>query len=135
MYMLDTNVVINILRNPRGTAAAKLAQISDSEVAVSIVVAAELQFLVRKRKAVTLSRLVDEFLNRIAVLPVEAPADAHYGQLRATFEQAGPIAGAPESHNDLFIAAHALALDATLVTDNEREFSRVKGLKVENWLR
>lgn len=64
-------------------------------------------------------------------MPLDEPADVYYAQVRLTLQREGtPISG-----NDMFIAAHALSLDATLVTDNEREFSRIKGLKVENWLR
>jgi tRNA(fMet)-specific endonuclease VapC len=65
------------------------------------------------------------------VLPLEAPVDVVYGALRARMEEVGQPIGA----NDLFVAAHALALRCTLVTDNEREFSRIKALPVENWLR
>ena len=65
------------------------------------------------------------------MLPFETPADAAYAELRTTLEQNGTPIGA----NDMLIAAHALALGLTLVTDNEREFSRVHGLSTENWLR
>jgi tRNA(fMet)-specific endonuclease VapC len=69
-------------------------------------------------------------LAELDVLPLEVPADAEYGRLRAELEKAGtPIGG-----NDQLIAAHALALEATIVTSNVAEFSRVKGLRVENWL-
>ncbi|HXE87080.1 MAG TPA: PIN domain-containing protein, partial [Hyphomicrobiaceae bacterium] len=65
------------------------------------------------------------------VLPLQAPADAAYGVIRANLEKAGrPIAA-----NDLLIAAHAISLGCTLVTDNERDFSRIRGLSAENWLR
>ncbi len=70
-------------------------------------------------------------LGAIEVLTLEPPVDAVYGAVRADLERAGqPIGG-----NDLLIAAHALALDLTLVTDNEREFSRIGQLRLENWLR
>lgn len=70
-------------------------------------------------------------LGALDVLSLEPPADAHYGELRARLEQAGQ----PIGPNDLLIAAQALALGCTVVTDNEREFSRVNGLPLENWLR
>jgi tRNA(fMet)-specific endonuclease VapC len=64
-------------------------------------------------------------------LPFDSPADEYYGSIRARLETAGtPIGG-----NDLLIAAQALALDLTLVTGNDKEFSRIEGLRVENWLR
>jgi tRNA(fMet)-specific endonuclease VapC len=65
------------------------------------------------------------------VLPFEQPADVVYGALRARLEEIGQ----PIWANDLFVAAHALALHCTLVTDNEREFTRITALAVENWLR
>jgi tRNA(fMet)-specific endonuclease VapC len=67
----------------------------------------------------------------VPVIPLQPPADRHYAQLRAELERVGKPIGA----NDMFIAAHALALGCTLVTDNVREFCRVKNLTVENWLR
>ena len=74
---------------------------------------------------------LDGILNELEVKALEPPAAIHYGRLRTTLEAAGTPIGA----NDMFLAAHALSLDATLVTDNEREFARVEGLKVENRLR
>jgi tRNA(fMet)-specific endonuclease VapC len=131
MYMLDTNIVSDALRNPNGPVAKRISQIPDDELAVSIVVASELRFGALNRGSKALTALIEGFLLRTAVLPLDEPADAQYAQVRLTLKRQGmPISG-----NDIFIAAHALALEATLVTDNEREFSRVKGLKVENWLR
>jgi tRNA(fMet)-specific endonuclease VapC len=70
-------------------------------------------------------------LEALEILPLEPKADLHYGRIRAELEKAGtPIGG-----NDLLIAAHALAVDGVLVTDNIREFKRIEGLQVENWLR
>ena len=84
-----------------------------------------------KRKSLALSRAIEDFIARTVVLPFEPPADEVYANIRADLENVGtPIGG-----NDMLIAAHALALDATLVTDNVREFSRIEGLKLENWLR
>ncbi|GAA0543387.1 tRNA(fMet)-specific endonuclease VapC [Rhizomicrobium palustre] len=130
MYLLDTNIVSDILRNPRGRAAAKVRSLAEGEAAVSIIVASELRFGVQKKGAPALESLVEGFLLRVPVLPLAMPADRLYAKLRCDLE----IAGTPISANDMLIAAHALALDATLVTDNEREFSRVEGLKLENWL-
>jgi tRNA(fMet)-specific endonuclease VapC len=78
-----------------------------------------------------LSIQLERVLGALEVLPFEGPADRIYGELRARLESAGtPIGG-----NDMLIAAHALAADCCIVTDNEREFSRVFGLTVVNWLR
>lgn len=79
------------------------------------------------------SRLADNvrrILAELVVLPLEPPADEHYGDIRLALERAGT----PIGPNDLLIAAQARALDLTLVTANEREFKRVAGLQVENWL-
>ncbi len=84
-----------------------------------------------KKASLRLTKQLDAVLSAIDVLPLEAPTDAVYGELRARLERAGQLIGG----NDLLIAAHAIALGHTVVTDNEREFSRVKDLKVENWLR
>ncbi len=131
MYLLDTNIVSEVLRNPQGKAAARLQKVPDEELAVCIVAACELRFGAYKRKSTALYELIEGFLSRTAVLPFDTPADHSYARLRSELEAAGNPIGA----NDMLMAAHALALNATLVTDNEREFSRIQGLKIENWLR
>jgi tRNA(fMet)-specific endonuclease VapC len=120
MYLLDTNILSDLVRHPQGVIGANIAQGTTETIVTSIIVASELRFGAERR-----------ILKRLPVLPLEDDADRHYGALRAELERQGkPIGG-----NDMFIAAHALALDATLVTDNVREFERVPGLRVENWLR
>jgi tRNA(fMet)-specific endonuclease VapC len=100
-------------------------------VCTSIVVAAELRYGAAKKGSARLTAQLEAVLQALPVLAFEAPADATYGRLRAELEKAGqPIGG-----NDLLIAAHAMTLGQTLVTDNEREFARVTGLRCENWLR
>ena len=130
-YLLDTNIISDLVRNPHGVAAGRLAQMGHTSVLTSIVVAAELRYGVVKRGSARLRKQVEAVLGAIEVSPFEAPADAIYGDLRARLESAGRQIGA----NDLLIAAHALALDCVMVTDNEAEFSRVPSLSVENWLR
>jgi tRNA(fMet)-specific endonuclease VapC len=130
-FMLDTDVVSDSIRNPAGPAATRIAEEGRSRVGVSIIVAGELRFGALKRGSDSLSAEVREILTNIAIVPFEAPADEVYAAIRANLERAGtPIGG-----NDMLIAAHALALDCILVTGNEREFRRIKALKVENWLR
>jgi tRNA(fMet)-specific endonuclease VapC len=131
MYMLDTNMVSEALRNPRGSVAMRIRQVPDGEIAVSIVVAAELRFGVRKRGSAALTSLVEGFLMRTAILPLECGADDCYAEIRAALEKAGT----PIDANDMLIAAHALALNAVLVTDNVSEFARIDGIKLENWIR
>lgn len=128
-YMLDTNVVSDLIRNPAGRAADRARRAGDA-VCVSIIVAGELRYGCAKKGSARLSRRVEEFLAEVAVLPFEAPADRSYGDLRAALEAAGRSIGS----NDLLIAAHARSLDATLVTASVGEFQRVDGLTVENWL-
>lgn len=131
MYLLDTNIVSDVIRNPQGTAAAKIAEVSEERIATSIVVAAELRFGAERRASARLTAQLDAVLRLMPVLPMDGDADIHYGRLRTDLERQGtPIGG-----NDMLIAAHALSLGATLVTDNVREFQRVAGLEIENWLR
>lgn len=96
----------------------------------SIIVAAELRFGAAKKGSAALSERVSEALAGLRVLPLDGDADVRYGSLRAALESSGRVIGA----NDMLIAAHALSLDAVLVTDNIGEFARVKGLRCENWL-
>jgi tRNA(fMet)-specific endonuclease VapC len=133
-YLLDTNILSDLLKNPQGKVARKISSLAAGErdlLATSIVVAAELRYGVAKSGSSILAGRVEQLLDAIEILSFEADADRHYGRIRAELENAGtPIGG-----NDLLIAAHVLAIDAVLVTDNVREFKRVEGLRVENWLR
>lgn len=131
-YLLDTNILSDLLRHPRGRVRQRLGRVGGrSAVCTSIVVAAELRYGAEKRASPRLSAAVEELLQRLPVLPLEEPTDRRYAALRVALERAGRVIGA----NDLLIAAHALALDCTLVTDNTTEFARVPDLAVENWLR
>ncbi|MBY6265320.1 type II toxin-antitoxin system VapC family toxin [Azospirillum sp. 412522] len=129
-YMLDTNMMSDLVRNPSGMVAGHVRRVGEDAICTSIVVAAELRYGAAKKASARLSQRVEALLSDVAVLPFDQPADAEYGRIRAELEAAGhPISG-----NDLLIAAHALALDNVLVTANMREFQRVRGLAVENWL-
>ena len=129
-YLLDTNVVSDLIRNPQGRSAAKVAAVGEDNVCTSVIVTAELRYGAAKKRSSRLTRQLEEVLSVLDVVRLESPADEIYGSIRVGLERQGtPIGG-----NDLLIASHALALEATLVTDNEREFRRVDGLKVENWL-
>ena len=130
-YLLDTNIVSDLVRNPGGRAAAGIARVGEDAVCTSIVVAAELRYGAAKKGSAALSKQLQAVLGALDVLAFETPADEAYGQLRADLERTGQLIGP----NDLLIAAQAMALGCTLVTDNEREFARVSGLTVENWLR
>ncbi len=130
-YLLDTPTLSDLVRNPQGRVARKIADVGEAAVATSVVVSAELKFGAAKKGSRRLTAQVQAILAAIEVLPFEPPADETYARLRTELEAAGtPIGG-----NDLIIAAQALTLGMILVTANVREFRRAKGLKVENWVR
>ena len=130
-YLLDTNVISDLVRRPQGPIAQRIRQTGEARVCTSIVVAAEIRFGAEKKGSERLTAQVEAVLGVLDVLPLEAPVDAVYGSLRARLERMGqPIGG-----NDLLIAAQTVALGYTLVTDDEREFTRIAELSVENWLR
>ena len=130
-YLLDTNVLSQLIRDPRGPIAQRLATAGDAQVFTSVVVASELRFGARKKGSPLLTDRVERLLASIEVAPLEVGVDRIYADLRHALESSGQMIGA----NDLFIAAHALEQDATLVTDNVAEFKRVSGLHLENWVR
>jgi tRNA(fMet)-specific endonuclease VapC len=128
--MLDTNIISDLIRNPQGRAAKRIARVGEDNICTSIIVAAELRYGCAKSSSKRLLKAVDDLLGEIHVLPFEVPAEAEYGGIRSELETAGkPIGG-----NDLLIAAHAYATGATIVTANTDEFKRIRGLNVENWL-
>jgi tRNA(fMet)-specific endonuclease VapC len=128
--MLDTNIISDLIRNPRGRAAKRIAKVGEDNICTSIIVAAELRYGCAKSGSTRLLKAVEDLLGEIEVLPLDVPADTEYGGIRSELEAAGkPIGG-----NDLLIAAHAYATGATIVTANAGEFKRIRGLNVENWL-
>ena len=128
--MLDTNTVSGLVRNPHGRLLEQIAIVGENRICVSAIAAAELRYGILKKGSVKLERDIEAVLATLDILPFEPPADAFYGQIRHTLTSAGT----PIGPVDYFIAAHALSLGLTLVTANIGEFSRVPGLKVENWL-
>lgn len=130
-YLLDTNIVSDLVCNPQGRVAERIRKIGEAQVCTSIIAAAELRYGAAKKGSPRLTSQLGVVLAALEVLFLDSPADVHYGSLRAQLEQAGKPIGA----NDLLIAAQSLSLGYTLVTDNERAFSRVRGMNIENWLR
>ncbi|WP_246041356.1 type II toxin-antitoxin system VapC family toxin [Peteryoungia ipomoeae] len=128
--MLDTNIVSDVIRNPYGAAAAKVERVGDDRISISSIVASELRFGILKRGSERLAYLVETILDRIEILPYEDKEASHFADIRLDLERGGK----PIGTTDLFIAAHARSLDLTLVTANVREFARVPGLKIENWV-
>ena len=130
LYLLDTNIVSDLIRHPQGRVAARIAEVGEAKVATSIIVAAELRFGTAKRGSPRLSAQLEAVLRALPVLSLEPPADRIYGSLRDALERQGMPIGA----NDMLIAAHAMALDRILVSGNKREFARIEGLRLLNWL-
>jgi len=133
IYLLDTNAISHIMRNTDGAVARRYRQRLLSpepcQMVTSVVVQCELAFGLLKRPSPRLQAVYDIQMSQLPVLALDADAATHYAQLRTALERAGTPIGA----NDALVAAHALALDATVVSD-DAEFLRVPGLRVENWL-
>lgn len=130
-FLLDTNAVSDLVRNPQGKCASRIGAVGEQNVCTSIIVTCELRYGALKKNSIRLTRQLNDVLSALEIIPFEPPADSHYARVRTQIEGAGTPIGA----NDLLIASHALALGCILVTDNVREFSRVKRLTTENWLR
>jgi tRNA(fMet)-specific endonuclease VapC len=130
-YLLDTNIISHAMRYPDGPAALRLETAAEDTLLTSILVQAELRFGYIKSGVARHRVAVEALLAQLHVEDWSQPADVVYAELRTTLQRAGTLIG----QMDMLIAAHALALNAVIVTNNEREFSRVPGLKVENWLR
>lgn len=130
LYLLDTNILSDLVKHPSGKISQRIAEVGETRICTSIVVASELRFGTEKNGSQRLKEQLDQILELIAVLPLESPSEFHYAEIRTYLESEGTPIGA----NDLLIAAHGLALNLTVVTANVREFSRVPHLVVENWL-
>src|ERR1700756_2439391 len=129
-YLLDTNIVSDLVRHPQGRIFEHIREVGEAQVCTSIIVAAELRYRAAKKGSPRLKAQLEAILGALDVVPFEAPADTAYGLIRTRLEEIGrPIGG-----NDLLIAAQAVALGYTIVTDNDREFARIDGLLRENWV-
>ncbi len=129
-YLLDTNIISELVRNPQGIIKDRIAVIGEDAICTSIIVSSELYFGVEKKGSIRLRNQLETILSALVILPLEEPADRQYAVLRSNLEKAGT----PVGPNDMLIAAQAISLGLTLVTANIREFSLVQGLAVENWL-
>ena len=127
-YLLDTNIVSDLVRRPQGRIAEHIRKVGEAQVCTSIIVAAELRYGAAKKSSQRLAVQLETVLGALDGLPFEAPADAAYGLIHTRLEHAGTPIGA----NDLLIAAQTLALGYAIVTDNEAEFARIDGLPREN---
>ncbi|SFL68062.1 type II toxin-antitoxin system VapC family toxin [Methylobacterium pseudosasicola] len=130
-YLLDTNILSALVRSPRGPVAELVQRVGETEIYTSVVVAAELRYGALRKGSDRLTRQVEAVLGAVSIEPWRVPYDAIYANLRLGLERAGTPIGA----NDLLIATQALADGSVLVTDNTREFARISGLAIENWVR
>ncbi len=133
VWLLDTNILSGLMRSPSGAIAKNMAEslqlVEGAQVGTSVIVDCELRFGLAKNPS---ARLLDAYrvtMAAIHVFDLDRTVSQRYANLRQYLEGQGT----PIGPNDMLIAAHALALDCTLVTDNEEEFRRVPGLRVENW--
>ena len=128
-YLLDTNIASYVIKGNIPAVRRRIVQVPMAQLAVSAVTEGELRYgAARRPDAARLRTVVDEFLLRMTILPWDSEAARHYGQIRAALEREGQ----PMGNLDTMIGAHALALGATLVT-NDRAFTRIRELKVEDW--
>lgn len=130
-YMLDTNICIYIIKHKPESVYTKLKKIQPEDVCISSITYSELSYGVEKSEQTDRNRLaLTLMLSNIDIKAFDAVAAEEYGDIRARLEKAGT----PIGFLDMLIAAHAKALGCTLVTNNGKEFSRVEGLRVENWV-
>jgi tRNA(fMet)-specific endonuclease VapC len=131
-FLLDTNICIYIRHNRPAEVLSRFRRLRTGEAAISVITYGELRFGAEKSsvRSEALSRL-DELVTALPVLDLPQGAAESYGAIRADLQARGEMIG----NNDLWIAAHAKAGGLILVTNNEREFKRIAGLKVQNWVR
>jgi len=130
-YLLDTNICIYIQREKPEEVLAHFEQLQPGDAAISVITWGELLYGAEKsRQHKRTMELLEEFRSFVPVLPMPESAGSTYGAIRASLESKGR----PIGNNDLWIAAHAKEANLTVVTNNEREFQRVPGLKVQNWV-
>ena len=132
MYMLDTDICIYIIKQKPKNVLKRFQQLQTGELAISVITYAELMNGAKKSRRVkdNLTKL-EELAELLIIEPFHKEAAIAYGDIRSNLEKNGLVIGS----NDLLIAAHALSLDWVLVTNNVKEFKRVGGLKIENWVK
>jgi len=130
-YLLDTNIISEVIKKPNGKIARKLSRLKANSFGLSVIVSCEILYGIGKNPSEKIAKQIQRGLQSIPVLDFPADAAKTYGMIRASLEREGRSIGA----NDLLIAAHAIHANLTLVSDKVKEFERVPGLKLENWLR
>ncbi|MFH0727197.1 MAG: type II toxin-antitoxin system VapC family toxin [Pseudomonadota bacterium] len=130
-YLLDTNICIYIQRHKPGEVLARFERLKPGDAAISVITWGELLYGAEKsRYREKALQVLEEFKTLVPVLPMPENAGKTYGAIRASLE----LRGEPIGNNDLWIAAHAKSENLTIVTNNEREFHRIPGLKIQNWV-
>ncbi len=129
--LLDTNICIYLIKQKPAEVLQKFVTYNVGDVGVSSITVAELQYGAQKsQRPADNEHALEQFVAPLMVLDFDYEAAKTYGRIRAVLERQGTPIGAL----DMLIAAHALSLDVTLVTNNEREFARVPGLTIDNWV-
>ena len=131
LYLLDTNILSHLVRQPQGPVADHIADVGEANVLTSVIVACELRYGAAKRGSRKLTRQVEAVVSAMTIRPLQSEIERVYASIRVALERKGTPIGA----HDMLIAAHARAIDAVCVTDSVTEFRRVPALKIENWLK
>lgn len=130
-YLLDTNICIYIIKNKPQSVLNRFLSIPNTQFAISSITVAELFYGVAKSQFPEKNEIaIKNFLLPLTILSFDENAAEYFGKIKANLEKKGtPVGGF-----DIMIAAHAISENLTLITNNEREFNRIEGLKVENWV-
>lgn len=130
-FLLDTNICIYIAKYNPPSVRERFQQYPANQLAMSVITLGELRFGAEKSQSkMQAMAVIDELTHLISIEELSESAADHYGDIRASLQKSGQLIG----NNDLWIAAHARAQGLVLVTNNEKEFLRVEGLRVENWV-
>lgn len=130
-YMMDTNICIYLIKKKPVHVLKRLQQVKISDISISSITLSELEYGVQKSSYLSKNKMaLTEFLAPIDILFYDDIAAEKYGEIRSNLEREGKVIGSM----DMLIAAHAVSQNLTLITNNENEFARVKGLKLENWV-
>ena len=131
MFLIDTNICIYIINDHPPEVVQKFREIGVGNICISSITVSELQYGAYKSKQIKKNiKRLDEFLRPFEIISYDESASKHYGQIRSYLELQGNVIGPL----DMLIAAHAISENLTLITNNEKEFKRVKSLEVENWV-
>lgn len=131
MYMLDTDICSYIIRKRPPSVLEKFTELDAGELCISVITQAELLYGVERSNSTSINLpIIEAFTSRLIVLDFDVPAAKEYAHIRSQMEATGRIIG----NMDMMIAAHALSIDATVITNNTRHFTMVPLLKIENWV-